>query len=174
MLQTVLVNIIRILFLILLQALVVNRIQLFDGLIFPMVYIFGILMLPFETPRWFTMLIGLTAGLIMDYFTGPLGLHMTSCITLAYLQPIVQKLLAPREGYDLTQKPTVQRMGLAWYLTYAGILTLAHHSWFFFMEVFRFSDFFYQLFHILLSALASLVLMTIGQYIIYNTKNSQL
>jgi len=174
MLQTVSVNIIRILFLVLLQALVVSRVQLFDGLIFPWVYIFAILMLPFETPRWMVMFIAFFVGLLMDYFSGPIGLHTSACVFLGYLQPIVQKILAPREGYDLTQRPTVQRMGLAWYVTYAGVLTLAHHSWFFFMEVFRFSDFLYQVLHILLSTFATLVLMTIGQYLIYNSKSSQL
>jgi cell shape-determining protein MreD len=173
MLQTVSVNIIRILFLILLQALVVSRVQLFDGLIFPWIYIFGILMLPFETPRWLLILFSFFIGLVMDYFSGPIGLHTSACVFLGFMQTIVQQLLAPREGYDLTQRPTVQRMGLAWYVTYAGVLTLAHHSWFFFMEVFRFADFFYQVFHILLSSLATLVLMTIGQYLIYNSKGAQ-
>jgi len=174
MLQIVSVNILRVLFLVLLQALVVSRVQLFDGLIFPWVYIFSILMLPFETPRWFVLLVSFLVGLIMDYFSGPIGLHTSACVFLGYLQPIVQKILAPREGYDLTQRPTVQRMGLAWYVTYAGVLTLAHHSWFFFMEVFRFSDFLYQVLHILLSTFATLVLMTIGQYLIYNSKNASL
>lgn len=173
MLQTILINIIRIVFLVLLQNLVVSRIDLFDGLVFPWIYIFGILMLPFETPRWLTMVIGFCVGLLMDYFSGPIGLHTSACVTLTYLQPIVQKILSPREGYDITQRPTVQRMGLAWYLTYAGALTLIHHSWFFFMEVFRFNDFFYQMLHILMSAIVTLILMTIGQYLIYNSKSSQ-
>jgi hypothetical protein len=174
MLQTILINIIRIVFLILLQALVVSRIDLLGGLIFPWVYIFGILMLPFETPRWLTMVIGFMVGMLMDYFFGPIGLHTSACVTLAYIQPIVQKILSPREGYDVTQRPTVQRMGLAWYLTYAGVLTLVHHGWFFFMEVFRFSDFFYQIARVLLSSMTTLLLMTIGQYLIYNSKSSQL
>jgi cell shape-determining protein MreD len=120
------------------------------------------------------MLVGFMVGLLMDYFSGPIGLHTSACVFLGFLQPIVQKILAPREGYDLTQRPTVQRMGLAWYVTYAGVLTLAHHSWFFVMEVFRFSDFLYQVLHILLSTFATLVLMTIGQYLIYNSKNASL
>lgn len=174
MLQTIIVNIVRIIFLILLQSLVVSRMQLFDGMIFPWIYIFGILMIPFETPRWLTLAIAFVVGMLMDYFTGPIGLHTSACVVLGYMQPIVQKLLAPREGYDLTQRPTVQRMGLAWYLTYGGVLTLVHHSWFFFMEVFRFSDFFYQVLHILLSSLATIILMTIGQYLIYSSKSTQL
>jgi cell shape-determining protein MreD len=173
MLQTVSVNLIRIIFLILLQALVVSRVQLFDGLIFPWIYIFGILMLPFETPKSLVMVFAFIVGLLMDYFSGPIGLHTSACVFLGFMQTIVQKILAPREGYDLTQRPTVQRMGLAWYVTYAGVLTLAHHSWFFIMEVFRFSDFLYQVLHILLSTLVTLVLMTIGQYLIYNSKGAQ-
>ncbi len=174
MLLTIGGNILRIAFLILLQALVVSRIHLFDGLILPWVYIFGILMLPFETPRWLTLAVGFVVGWTMDYFSGPMGLHTSACITLAYMQPIVQKFIAPREGYDSIQRPTIQSMGLPWYLTYAGVLTLIHHAWFFFFEVFRFTDFFYQLVHILLSSLATLFLMTIGQYLIYNSKSSQL
>lgn len=173
MLQTILSNIVRISFLILLQSLVVSRIQLFNGLVLPWVYIFAILMLPFETPRWLTLFIAAGVGIVMDYFHGPMGLHTSACILLGYLQPLVQKLLSPREGYEVTQRPTIQRMGLAWYTTYAGILTLLHHAWLFFMEVFRFSDFFYQILHILLSSAATLGLMIIGQYLIYNTKSAQ-
>ena len=173
MLQTVSVNIVRIVFLVLLQALVVSRVQLFDGLILPWIYLFGILMLPFETPRWLVMVIAFFVGVLMDLFSGPVGLHTSACVFLGFMQTIVQNILSPREGYDVTQRPTVQRMGLAWYVTYAGMLTLAHHTWFFFMEVFRFSDFLYQIVHILLSTLAALVLMTIGQYLIYNSKGAQ-
>jgi hypothetical protein len=70
-------------------------------------------------------------------------------------------------------KPTVQKMGLAWYLTFAGILTFAHHTWLFFLEVLRFSDFFYQLLHIILSSAATLFLMTVGQYLIFTSKSSE-
>jgi hypothetical protein len=119
------------------------------------------------------MVIAFFVGVLMDLFSGPVGLHTSACVFLGFMQTIVQNILSPREGYDVTQRPTVQRMGLAWYVTYAGMLTLAHHTWFFFMEVFRFSDFLYQIVHILLSTLAALVLMTIGQYLIYNSKGAQ-
>ncbi|MFN6378787.1 MAG: rod shape-determining protein MreD [Flavobacteriales bacterium] len=169
---TVINNIFRILFLILLQNLVVNRMQPLDGLILPWIYIFGILMLPFETPRWLTLLISFAVGWIMDFFSGPPGLHTSACLLLGFLQPLIQRLFSPREGYEINQRPTVQSMGLPWYLTYAGILTLIHHTWLFFMEVLRFSDFFYQLLHIVMSVAATLFLMTIGQYLIYTSKNS--
>lgn len=171
MVQQVLINTVRILFLLLLQSLVVSRMNLFDGLILPWVYIFGILMLPFSMPSWGVMLISFCVGLMMDYLSGPMGLHASSCLVIGLVLPWVRRILAPREGYDSTQRPTVQRMGLAWYLTYASTITLAHHTWFFIVEVFRTSDLGYQLMKILLSSILSLLLMTIGQYLIYTSKN---
>ncbi len=174
MLQTLLINTVRLLFLILLQSLVVSRMSSLNGLILPWVYIFGILMLPFSTPRWLLLCISFVVGLLMDYFTGPLGLHTSACVVLGFAQPIVQRLLAPREGYDASQRPTLQRMGFAWYTTYAGVLTLIHHTWLFFLEVYRFSDFFFQVLHIIMSAAVTLLLMIIGQYLIYNSKSTEL
>lgn len=170
----VLNNLLRILFLILLQALVVSKILLLDGLILPWIYIFAILMLPFETPRWLVLVIAFGTGLVMDYFTGPMGLHTTACVVLGYMQPLIQRLLAPREGYEINERPTIQKMGLPWYLTYGTILTLIHHVALFFLEVLRLHDFFYTLIHVLLSVMATMVLMVLGQYLIYNSKPADL
>jgi len=173
MAQLIARQVIRILFLILLQGLIVNKLQLFDGLILPWVYLFGILMLPFETPRWAVLIVAFGTGMAMDLFTGPMGLHTCACTLLGFVQPHVQSLLAPREGYDISQKPTIQRMGISWYATYAGLLAVVHHTTLTFLEVLRFSSFFYQVFHIILSAGATLLLMVIGQFLIYNTKKQE-
>ena len=85
-------NYLRVFLFVLLQALVVSRIQLFDGLVLPFIYIFSLLMFPFDTPRWLLMLIGLFSGILMDLFTGPPGLHTSACLLLVYLQPLVQNL----------------------------------------------------------------------------------
>lgn len=156
---------------VLIQALIISRIHLFDGLIIPLLYIFPIMMFPFETPRWLLLLVGLCTGILMDLFTGPPGLHTSACLTLAFFQPIVQKLLSPREGYDSLQSPTIYKMGVTWYLTYAGILTFLHHAWLIFFEFLRWDNFFYQLLHILLSTIATLLLMILAQLLISPNKS---
>jgi len=156
---------------VLIQALIISRIQLFDGLIIPLLYIFPLLMFPFETPRWLLLLVGLSTGVLMDLFTGPPGLHTSACLTLAFFQPIVQKLLSPREGYDSLQSPTIHKMGISWYLTYAGFLTFLHHAWLIFLEFLRWDNFLYQLLHILLSTLATLLLMILAQLLISPNKS---
>ncbi len=102
----------------------------------------------------------------MDLFSGPMGMHMTACTVLGWLQPMVQRILSPREGYEVNQEPTIQKQGLRWYLTYAGILTFCHHFVLFFAETLRVTPFFYQMGHILCSAAATVLLMLIGQYLI--------
>jgi hypothetical protein len=171
---TILNHALRIIFLILLQCLVVNKMLLLDGLVLPWIYIFGILMLPFETPRWMMLFLTFGIGIIMDRYTGLMGLHTSACVFLGFMQPLVQKFLSPREGYEITQRPTVQSMGLSWYIAYASLLTFLHHTWLLFLEVFRLSDFFHTLLHIVLSALATLILMIIGQYLIYKPKSYEL
>ncbi len=160
----------RIFFLLFLQALVVSRLQLLDGFVLPWVYIFGILMLPFDTPKWLVLILAFVTGYFMDLFTGPMGMHMTACVVLGWLQPMVQRLMAPREGYDAIQEPTIQKMGLSWYLTYAGILTLCHHFVLFYAETLRITPFWYQIGHILFSAIGTLILLVVGQYLIFNKK----
>jgi len=164
-------NYLRILFLVILQALVVSRITLFDGLVLPFLYIFGILMMPFETPRWLLLMVSFLTGMLMDAFTGPPGLHTSACLTLGFLQPLVQKMLSPREGYDTNLRPTLFKMGTAWYVTYAGVLTFVHHTWLIFFEYLRFDHFFMQLLHIILSTIATILLMVLAQLLISPNKS---
>lgn len=153
---------------VLLQGLVVNRIDLWQGLVLPYIYIFGILMLPINTPRSLLIIIAFVTGALVDMFTNTLGLHASACVLLGFLIPIVQRALAPREGYEVGQRPTIQDMGTAWYITYAAILIFIHHTWLFFIELMRFTPFFSTVGKVLLSSMATLLLLVLSQYLIYS------
>jgi hypothetical protein len=165
--RTLISNIIRIAFVIILQVLVINRLDLMGGMIFPFIYIHAILMLPLETPRWLSLLIGFSIGLLVDGFMDTPGFHASACLWLAFLMPVIQGFLSPRDGYDFGQKPTVQSMGLRWYLVYAGILTLIHHLWLFNIEFFRLSEIFSTLGRVALSGLATVLLLVLFQFLTY-------
>lgn len=164
-------NILRIGFFILLQALVVNRLDLFQGLALPFIYIFALLMLPIQTPRLLVLLICFVVGICMDAFTNTIGMHTSACTLLGFLIPPVNRLLAPREGYEFAEKPTIQDLGITWYLTFAGILTLAHHSWLFFVEALSFDFLGHTLLKIVVSSVFTLGLMILAQYLIFRPDN---
>lgn len=170
MIRLIAVNIIRFAFVILLQGVIVNKVLLMEGMVRPFIYVFALLMLPLETPRWLLMIIGLVTGLIVDAFGNTQGLHASACVLMCYLMPYVQRLISPREGYEFGLRPTLQDMGLRWYVTYALILVFVHHLWLFYLEFFKFSEFFSTFARVSLSSLATLLLLVIGQYLIFTQK----
>lgn len=165
-------NVTRFLFLILLQGLVLNEVNLWNGMAIPYLYVLIILMFPFELPRWALLLLGFFTGLSMDMFTNTLGIHASACVLVAYCRYFVLKALAPRDGYEYGMQPKLQDMGFTWFLYYASVLIFVHHAWLFYLEVFSFAGFFSTLLRVLLSSLFTLLLAILSQYLIFNKRSS--
>jgi len=159
--------IISFLLLVLLQVLILNNIQL-GGFINPYVYILFILILPFHTPKWLLLILGFLLGLSIDLFTNTLGMHSSATVFIAFLRPFVLKIISPRDGYESETSPTVNFYGINWFIRYSFILVFAHHLFLFYIEVFRFSDFFTTLLRVILSSVVSLLVIFISQYFYRN------
>jgi len=153
--------------LVLLQVLILNNIQL-GGFINPYVYILFILILPFNTPKWLLLILGFLLGFSIDLFTNTLGMHSSATVFIAFLRPFVLKIISPRDGYESETSPTVSFYGISWFIQYSTILVFAHHLILFYIEVFRFSDFFITLLRIILSSVLSLLIIFISQYFYRN------
>lgn len=153
-------------FLILLQVLVLNRVE-FSGYVNPYLYILFILILPFETPPWALLLIGFILGFLIDIFCNTLGVHTSATVFMAFLRPIVLSLISPRDGYEAGTLPRLYFFGFGWYLRYSAILVFAHHLFYFYMEVFKFSDFFDTFGRVLFSFIFTLLLVFVGQLFVY-------
>ena len=162
-------NTLRFFFLLLLQVLILNNIRL-GGMINPYLYVLVVLSLPIETPSWLILLIGAILGLSVDLFTHTLGIHMTSTVFLAFIRPILLRYIAPREGYEFNTTASIRDMGVGWYLSYAAILILLHHTFLFFVEAFTISGLWHTLGKVVLSSLFTLVLVMIFQYLGYQKK----
>ncbi|MBL4624099.1 MAG: rod shape-determining protein MreD [Flavobacteriales bacterium] len=159
----------RFIFLILLQVLILNNVA-FSGYINPYLYVLFILMLPFDTPKWLSLVLAFFLGFTIDIFTSTLGMHIAASLFMAYSREHLLRLFAPRDGYDPVLSPTIPDMGIVWYLSYAGILTFLHHAFLFTIEVFRFSEFFSTIGRALLSTFFTLILILISQLLIYRKK----
>lgn len=162
--------ILRFLFLVLLQVVVMNNISLGSGLIVPFIYPLFILMLPLRTPGWLVLILSLILGLSIDSFDNTMGLHASACVALGYFRGIILKFISPREGYDFTQKPTIQSMGSNWFMSYALPLVLIHNFWIFNLENFQFDFFFRTQVRVLLSASLTLGLVYLSQYLLYQVR----
>jgi len=140
---------------VLIQLLLCNNIQ-FSGYINPYIYIFLILMLPYETKSWLLLVLAFILGMTIDIFTGTVGLHTFATVFAAFIRPGILRLTAPRDGYDTLYGLSMSTYGLNWYLVYASITVFAHHFVLFYLEVFRFDNFFGTLLRVILSSIFSL------------------
>jgi rod shape-determining protein MreD len=166
MIKTLQHNIFRFLAIVLVQILVFNNIEI-SSYINPYVYILFIILLPFETPRSITLLLGFLLGITLDIFSETMGMHTAATIFIAYLRPFVLSIFAPREGYEKGTYPRVYYFGLSWFIKYTSVLVIAHHIMLFFIEMFSMHDFFATLFRIILSAVASIAIITISQFFVF-------
>jgi rod shape-determining protein MreD len=149
--------------LILFQVLLFNNIQ-FSGYVNPYVYILFILLLPVELPAWLLLILSFLTGLIIDFFSGSLGMHTASTVLAGFVRPYVLQIISPRDGYEPGSEPSMIIYGFRWFLIYTLILVLIHHTALFYLEVFRFTDFFRTLLRVLLSTLFSAAIILLIEY----------
>lgn len=165
-------NIFRFFLLVLIQVLIIKNIEL-GRFINPFVYVLFIVVLPFETPKWLLLCIAFILGITIDMFYDTAGMHAAACVFMAYLRPGVLKLFSPRDGYEFGTQPTIQYLGVPWFLSYAGILVVLHHLVLFYFEVFRFSEFFSTFFRVLVSSIFTMLLVVISQYFFQRKKEQE-
>lgn len=166
MINLVLKNSIRFVFLVFLQVIILDNVRI-SGYINPYLYVMFILMLPFETPKWALLVVSFLLGFFVDLFSGTGGIHASACVFIAFLRPNVIKMVSARQDYEPGTRPLLRDLGFKWFFSYALVLVLAHHMVLFYMEVFSFSEFFMTFFRAMLSAVFTLTLIIISQYLIH-------
>ena len=153
----------------LLQVLIFNHLNL-GGYINPFPYIYLILILPISIGRIQLLLIGFLLGLTIDVFSDTGGLHAAATTLMAFYRPLYLKAQSPREGYESAAVPHVKLFGLIWFLPYAVLMVVIHHTALFYLEVFRFSEFFHTLLKTLLSSILTLAFIFLAEYLFVSTR----
>lgn len=172
MTNTIIRNIIRFFVLVLVQVLIIKNIEL-GRFINPFVYVLFILMLPFETPKWLLLVASFLLGITIDMFYDTSGMHAAACVMMGYVRPGILKLFSPRDGYEFGTQPSIQYLGIPWFLSYSGILVVIHHLILFYIEIFRFSEFFSTFFRVIVSSIFTLLLIVISQYLFQRKKEQE-
>lgn len=138
----------------------------------PMIYPLFILLLPFETPVWLLLIIGMVTGLTVDSLMNTGGMHAAAAILIAYLRTNALAALLPRPLNEYPgQGPSVKNLGWAPFLTYAAFLILIHHAVYFSIELWSFSNIGLLGLKILASALTSM-LFVVGYLLLFTRQVS--
>jgi len=166
------IQVFRFISLVLAQGLVFMNIELFDGSMQLYPYILVIILLPFRTPPLVVMGVSFLLGLCVDMFYVSPGVHASACVLVGFVRGKVLELLAPRDGYDIKDRPSVGSLGIVWFIQYAFLIVLVHHCWFFVIESFRIDALFSSFGKALLSALFTFLVLLIGQFLFHRNKRS--
>ena len=150
-----------------LQVLLLDNLH-WLGLVHPFVYIWAILLMPIELPRWLQMLIGAAIGMLMDLFTHVSGVHMAACVMIAYLRPLLVAGFV-QDVERMKGAITINTLGLGNYLRLLAMLVAVHHTMVFLLEAFTFSHFGHTVLQILLSGVFSFAFVLMFEYVRKNT-----
>lgn len=130
-------NSLRFVIAVLAQVLICNHID-FLGYIDPLVYIYFILLFPFNANRSFFLVAAFLLGLTIDIFSDSGGANAAACVIIAYIRPFVLRfsfgISYEHQSVKLENTAFGQRMG------YIIILTFVHHFFFFLLEIFNISS----------------------------------
>lgn len=162
-------RIVGLIFLILFQVLVLNKLNV-STYIHPYVYPMFIILLPFETPRWLILPLAFVVGFSIDMFNNTAGMHAAACVFIAYARPWLIKRYTPITGYENVNAPSLSELGVVWFALFTLTVIFIHHSIYYFLQVFWMNDVGYLLLKIFLSTLVSTLLIVIFAFLFAKRK----
>jgi hypothetical protein len=105
-------------------------------------------------------------GFVIDVFSNSLGVHSAATVFVAYIRPLVIRLISNRED-DRSDYPGLNQNKLSWFINYAFIVVFIHHAILFYLEVYTFANFFNTLYRVILSSLFSIIVIVLSQFLVF-------
>ena len=143
--------------LVVVQSLMLNRIQLFHCAT-PLLYVYFAITIPRGYPKWASLLWCFALGVCVDMFANTPGVAAASMTLVAALQPYLLELFLPREAEE-NIRSSAATLGFSKFATLSTILVLLFCLVFFALEAFSFYDWQQWLLSVVGSALLTLILL---------------
>jgi len=143
--------------LVVVQSLMLNRIQLFHCAT-PLLYVYFAITIPRGYPKWASLLWCFALGVCVDMFANTPGVAAASMTLVAALQPYLLELFLPREAEE-NIRSSAATLGFSKFATLSTILVLLFCLVFFSLEAFSFYDWQQWLLSVVGSALLTLILL---------------
>ena len=167
-------NIIRFVFLVAVQGLVLEHIRL-PGNLHWMVYPLFVVLLPLQMPAVTLLLSSFAAGFCVDCLCDMPGLNAAAATLAAFVRIVYFRLRPTKDvlhDSDLAGTPSPSSMGWGGFLSYSAWVVFFFHAGYFFLEAFSFRNFFYTLYLVLGSSLLCIVSLVVAVtfFLVVNNK----
>ncbi|MCK9164072.1 MAG: rod shape-determining protein MreD [Bacteroidales bacterium] len=151
------------------QVFILNGMH-FVGYINPIVYVWFILMLPTNTPKWAVLLLSFSMGIAVDIFAGYIGLHCAILTFIGFIRPLFINIFFSGKEIESNLRPSIAEMGLSNFLPYLAILVFIHHFLYFTFEIFSFAEFFKTLLRITISSVSTILIILLLDFLLFRQK----
>jgi len=156
--------------LLLIQVLILNRVEvpyLFSPFIMPLF----IIRLPIETPRWLLLLLAFGAGIVLDAFSDSMGIQAASLVACAFTRQYIFYLFRPGGGYEPSHRPVMSVMGTRWFVSVTIAMVLLHHLLFYLIQIFSAGLFLHLFIKIMGTACLSVLLILLSEFLFYRPRS---
>ncbi len=170
MIKTIRKNLLRFVFLMLIQVMILNNIQI-SSYLNAYIYVLFILLLPFESPKWLLLILGFITGFVVDLFSDTVGIHAAATTLTAFCRPGILKIISSRKEYEPGINPNAKDLGFKWFFNYSLMLVTIHHLCFFLIESFNFAEILDTLLRTLVSISFTMFLIMISQILFVKIKD---
>jgi len=161
--------------LILLQILIIDKVDLgnLSSYSCPLIYGLLIVIINPKTNIFLLFLLAFATGLIIDVFRDTPGINASSLLVLAFLKNPLLDLMFDKDDIDETKDINIYSLGVSKFLIFAFILLFIQHIWFYIIEY----SSFYMFMNIIIKSIINSVLATfillIIQYLFVNYKHNK-
>ena len=151
------------------QVFILDGVHLL-GYINPLIYLWFILMLPTNTPKWAVLLLSFSMGFVVDIFAGYIGIHCAVLTFIGFIRPLFINIFFSGKEIESNLRPSIAEMGLSTFLPYLAFLVFIHHFLYFSFEIFSFSEFFKTLLRIFLSSITTILLILLFDFLFFRKR----
>lgn len=170
MIKDITIYILQFVLLIFFQVLIVDNICLWYY-VNPMIYVWFIILLPYNTPRWLTLISSFVLGLCVDIFSSQMGINAFACTLCGFIRPVLLNAFSGNIENTM-QSPSIGRLGFVNYLFFMLTILSVHHLTYFLIGTFAWSELLQILLRSAISIAASSLIIIILDLIFFHRSSS--
>ena len=156
----ILSNSLRFIALVLLQVLILNRINLF-GYLNPIVYIVWVFLFPIKKEKGLFLIASFFLGLSIDIFSDSGGINAAATLFIAFVRLPILKTVLRKSDFDYFQF-NLRSISIDKIFLYVATLTIIHHFIVFFLEYFSFNAILTVISNTVFTSIFTIVLSILG------------